>query len=239
MVTFADLMALLFALFVLLLSFSKVDDASFQETAGPMRNAFGDGNSILKSSAIPGIRPGQSGAGRGRMQKQPRTNQTSEIMEIARRQQSKRSFLFEFRRSLEREISDSRIVLIDEGNRIIIRFPGTTTFLPGSDQFADEFQPSLRRIASIIKATQGQILISGHSDSTPISTARFRSNWDLSSARAVTVVHYLINQAAVRPERITAQGFGSSRPLVKNDTPENQSRNRRVEIAIEISSFSG
>ncbi|NQV84184.1 MAG: OmpA family protein [Rhodospirillales bacterium] len=239
MVTFADLMALLFALFVLLLSFSKVDEESFRQSAGPMRGAFGDGDSIMQTTAIPGLRPGQSGAGRGQAQNQSRANQTSEIMEIARRQQSKQSFLFQFRRSLEREISDSRIVLIDEGNRIIIRFPGATTFLPGSDQFADEFQSSLRRIASIIKATQGQILISGHSDSSPISTARFRSNWDLSAARAVTVVHYLIQNAQVRSERVTAQGFGSSRPLVKNDTPENQSRNRRVEISIEISSFSG
>lgn len=181
---------------------------------------------------------GLIGAGRGQGQHLSRANQTAEIMEITRRQQAKRSFLFQFRRSLERELSESRIVLIDEGSRIIIRFPGATTFLPGSDQLADWFGPALRRIASIIKATKGRILVSGHTDNAPISTARFRSNWDLSSARAVTVVHYLILDAKVRPDRITAQGFGSSRPLAPNDTPENQSSNRRVEIAIEISSFS-
>lgn len=243
MVTFADLMALLFALFVLLLSFSEVDSDSFQKNAGPMRSAFGMGDRILASTAMPSIQPGQSGPGRsqgrGQTASQSRAQQTAEIMEITRRQQAKRSFLFQFRRSLEREISESRIVLIDEGNRIIIRFPGATSFLPGSDQLAEGFEPALHRIASIIKATKGQILVSGHTDSSPISTARFRSNWDLSSARAVTVVHYLISQAHVRSDRITVQGFAASRPIAANDTPENQNKNRRVEIAIEISSFSG
>ena len=239
MVTFADLMALLFALFVLLLSFAEVDSDSFRKNAGPMRSAFGQGDKIMATTSMPSIQPGQSGPGRGQTKFQPRSDQTAEIMEIARRQQANRSFLFQFRRSLERELSESRIVLIDDGNRIIIRFPGATSFLPGSDRLADGFGPALRRIASIIQATKGQILVSGHTDSAPISTAWFRSNWDLSSARAVTVVHYLISQAGVRSDRITAQGFASNRPLAKNDTPENQARNRRVEIAIEISSFSG
>ncbi len=81
--------------------------------------------------------------------------------------------------------------------------------------------------------------MSGHTDSSPISTARFRSNWDLSSARAVTVVHYLMEKAGVKATRITARGFADSRPLVKNNTPENQSKNRRVEIALEITAFDG
>jgi chemotaxis protein MotB len=237
MVTFADLMALLFALFVLLLSFAEIDSDSFRKNSGPMRSAFGQGDKILATTSMPSNQPGQSGPGQGQGQHRARANQTAEIMEISRRQEAKRSFLFQFRRSLERELSESRIVLIDDGNRIIIRFPGATTFVAGSDQMADGFGPALRRMAAIIKATRGQILVSGHTDSAPISTARFRSNWDLSSARAVTVVHYLIENANVRPDRVTAQGFGSSRPLVKNDTPENQARNRRVEIAIEISSF--
>ena len=238
MVTFADLMALLFALFVLLLSFADVDKNSFKENAGSMRSAFGQGDSILATTSMPSIQPGQTGPGRGQGLHRSRADQTAEIMEITRCRQAKRSFLFQFRRSLERELSESRIVLIDDGNRIIIRFPGATTFVAGSDQLDGGFAPALRRIASIIKATRGQILVSGHTDSAPISTDRFRSNWDLSSARAVTVVHYLIRKANIRSDRLTAQGFGSSRPLAKNDTPENRSRNRRVEISIEISSFS-
>ncbi len=239
MVTFADLMALLFALFVLLLSFAEVDSDSFKRNAGPMRSAFGTGDMIMATTAMPSVQPGQSGPGKAQSQALAPSNPTAEIVQFDRRRKAKRSFLWQFRRSLERELSESRIVLIDEGDRIIIRFPGATSFIAGSAQLAEGFGPTLTRIASILRATKGQILVSGHTDSSPISTARFRSNWDLSSARAVTVVHFLIEQASVRSGRITAQGFAASRPLVKNDSPENQAKNRRVEISIEISSFSG
>lgn len=239
MVTFADLMALLFALFVLLLSFADVDSDSFKRNAGPMRSAFGQGDKILRTTSMPSIRPGEAGPGRGETVAVAPAISTVEIARIERRMQAKRSFLFQFRRSMERELSDSRIVLIDDGNRIIIRFPGTTAFLAGSDQLAAGFEPTLTRTASILKATQGQILVSGHTDNVPISSGRFRSNWDLSSARAVTVAHFLMQQAGVNSKRITVQGFADSRPLAKNDTPENRSRNRRVEIALEISAFSG
>ncbi len=89
--------------------------------------------------------------------------------------------------------------------------------------------------------TNASPLITTVSPTTQVVTSvtRFLSRRiSVISARAVTVVHYLILNAKVRPDRITAQGFGSSRPLAPNDTPENQSSNRRVEIAIEISSFS-
>ena len=240
MVTFADLMALLFALFVLLLSFSEVDSDSFRKNAGPMRDAFGMGDKVMRTTSMPSIQQGESGPGKAApSQIQAPTSPTAEIVQFDRRMKAKRSFLWQFRRTLERELASSRIVLIDQGNRIIIRFPDATAFVAGSAEFASGVEPTLKRIASILRATKGQILVSGHTDNSPISTARFRSNWDLSSARAVSVVHFLIAQAAVSPSRITAQGFADSRPLFKNDTPENQALNRRVEISIEITSFQG
>ena len=121
----------------------------------------------------------------------------------------------------------------------VFRAIGESAFVADGAKFASGVEPTLKRIASILRATKGQILVSGHTDNSPISTARFRSNWDLSSARAVSVVHFLITWTAVSPSRITAQGFADSRPLVKNDTPDYQSRNRRVEISIEITSFQG
>ncbi len=239
MVTFADLMALLFALFVLLLSFAEVDSDSFRRNAGPMRDAFGFGDKVLRTTSMPSVQIGEAGPGEAKSPPRSPTVSTAEIVQFDRRMEAKRNFLWQFRRSMERELADARIILIDEGNRIIIRFPSTTSLLAGSDQLADGFAPTLTRIASILRATEGQILVSGHTDNVPISSPRFRSNWDLSSGRAVTVTHFLIQQAGVVSKRITVQGFADSRPLAKNDTPENRSRNRRVEIAIEISSFSG
>lgn len=239
MVTFADLMALLFALFVLLLSFAEVDSDSFKKNAGPMRDAFGLGDKVMRTTSQPMAQPGEAGPGEGKPEERIRTRPTAEIVQFGNRLKAKRSFLFQFRRSLERELAESRIVLIDQGDRILIRFPDATTFVPGSAELASDIGPALNRIASILRATKGQILVSGHTDNTPISSARFRSNWDLSSARAVTVVHYLIDGGGLKSSRITAQGFADSRPLAKNNTPENRSKNRRVEISLEITSFEG
>lgn len=239
MVTFADLMALLFALFVLLLSFADFDPESFNKNAGSMRDAFLKGDSVLATAAQQSAQPGQAGPGSSKAEPQPRLSPTAGIVQFDKRRKARRSFIFQFRRSMERELAASRILLIDQGDRIIIRFPGATSFIPGRAELAGDFGPTLLRIASILRATKGQILVSGHTDSSPISTARFRSNWDLSSARAVTVVHYLIQNAGIKPSRITARGFADSRPLVKNTTPENRSKNRRVEIALEITDFEG
>ncbi len=240
-VTFADLMALLFAMFVLLLSFSEVNNESFQWNAGPMRDAFGQGPQVMRTTSQPMPEPGDSGPGRKKSDQRAMapTDPTVGMVSFQRRQKAKRDFLWQFRRTMEQELSLSRIILIDEGNRIVIRFPDATAFYAGNASMTKEFEPTLRRIASVLRATKGQILVSGHTDNTPISTARFRSNWDLSSARAVTVVHYLIEKAGIKPERITAQGFAHSRPLAENDTPEKRSQNRRVEISIEITAWSG
>ena len=239
MVTFADLMALLFALFVLLLSFAEVDSDSFKRNAGPMRDAFGLGDKVMRTTSQPQAQVGQAGPGESKPEEQARTMPTARIVQFDNRQKARRSFMWQFRRTLERELAESRIILIDQGDRIIIRFPDATAFVPGSAQLAPNVGPTLNRVASILRATRGQILVSGHTDDIPISTARFRSNWDLSSARAVTVVHYLIEKAGIKLARVTAQGFASSRPLAKNNTPENRSKNRRVEISIEITSFDG
>lgn len=239
MVTFADLMALLFALFVLLLSFADFDPESFDKNAGSMRDAFLSGDKVMMTTSQQSAQVGQAGPGRSKAKPQPRLSPTTGIVQFDNQEKAKRSFLWQFRRSMERELASSRILLIDKGDRIVIRFPGATSFVPGGAELADDFNPALLRIASILRATQGQILVSGHTDNSPITTARFRSNWDLSTARAVTVVHFLIEKAGIKPSRITVRGFADSRPLVKNNSPENRIKNRRVEIALQISDFEG
>lgn len=229
MVTFADLMALLFALFVLLLSFAKMDNESFQRNAGPMRDAFGMGDKILRTTSRDSVKVGEAGPGE--------QSPTTSIAEAARRMQAKQSFVFQFRRTMERELADSVVLLIDEGDRLIIRFPDATAFSAGSTVLAPAFVPTLDRIASVLQATKGRLVVSGHTDDTPIATERYRSNWELSAGRAVSVVHYLIDKADIAPDRIIAQGFADSRPLVKNDSPANRAKNRRVEISIEITAW--
>jgi len=81
--------------------------------------------------------------------------------------------------------------------------------------------------------TPGGVVVAGHTDNVPIHTARFRSNWELSSGRAVSVVHSLLKNPEIDPSRVTIEGYADSRPLVPNDTAENRAVNRRVEMVLE------
>ncbi|MCB1727006.1 MAG: OmpA family protein, partial [Gammaproteobacteria bacterium] len=78
----------------------------------------------------------------------------------------------------------------------------------------------------------GQITVAGHTDNIPISTGRFRSNWELSSARAVTVLHAMLQNRDIAEDRVVVQGLADTRPLVDNDSPQNRARNRRVELIL-------
>ncbi|MBC8339310.1 MAG: hypothetical protein H8E39_11545, partial [Alphaproteobacteria bacterium] len=127
MVTFADLMALLFALFVLLLSFSEVDSDSFQKNAGPMRSAFGMGDRILASTAMPSIQPGQSGPGRsqgrGPTASQSPAPQTAGIMENTPPQPAKRGFPFPFPPAFGPQNLESPVVPVGQGHHHLLPLP--------------------------------------------------------------------------------------------------------------------
>ena len=74
--------------------------------------------------------------------------------------------------------------------------------------------------------------VEGHTDNLPINTPRFPSNWELSTARATSVIRYLIEEENLDPERLSAAGYGEYRPIDANDTPEGRARNRRVDLVI-------
>ena len=95
-----------------------------------------------------------------------------------------------------------------------------------------EFAYVLGQMIPILQRTSGDVLVAGHTDDVPITGGQYGSNWGLSAARSTSVVHELLKSGDIPPERVTVQGFGESRPLVANDTPENRAKNRRVEISI-------
>ncbi len=115
-------------------------------------------------------------------------------------------------------------------DRVILRLNDEVTFKPGSANLRPEALPILDKVREVIQAVPGEILVAGHTDNTPIHTARFPSNWALSAARAATVVDVLLAPGTIAKRRIAAVGYGDSRPRVPNDSPENRRKNRRVEI---------
>ena len=221
MITFADMMTLLLALFVMLLSFAEIDSDSFRKNAGPISEAFHTKNIIQISPTLP---------------KSQRLDLRMGPSDAEIRAQLKEEFLDNLRTQMSREIAQARVQILEEGDRIIVRFPAQSAFPSGTMELSPTILPALVKIARVLARNEGHILIAGHTDNAPISTERIRSNWELSTARAVSVVHYLLEVADIDPARITAQGFADSRPLAPHDTPERRAGNRRVEISI---SFAG
>jgi len=102
---------------------------------------------------------------------------------------------------------------------------GDATLLPGG-------RSTLARIASILNEKGFQIRIEGHTDNVPIHTARFKSNWDLSTARATEVVSLLVEKHGFDPEQISAAGYSQYHPVADNDSAEGRQANRRVDLII-------
>jgi len=117
-------------------------------------------------------------------------------------------------------------------SRLILVLGERITFRVGEADLLADFRPALTRIAEFIAHKEGyDVVVTGHTDNTPIHNAQFRSNWELSAARAVDVAKFLIEKG-VRPNRVAIQGYSEYRPLNANTTPENRQANRRVEITL-------
>lgn len=130
-------------------------------------------------------------------------------------------------RSVAVDVRQNRVgIVIGEG---ILFAPGQAELTPGGDGL-------LRRLAPTLAATRGEIVVEGHSDSTPIGNRRFPSNWELSGGRAASVVRRLI-ELGLPPDRLSAVGFADTRPLSIGTDPASMARNRRVAISIQADGF--
>lgn len=133
---------------------------------------------------------------------------------------------------LKDEIADGLVTVENIEDKIIIRIQEKGSFSSGSADFNPGFLDVVDLISDALVRSSGRIVVAGHTDNIPIYTDRFRSNWELSSARAVTVVHALMMNPGISEDRVLVEGHADSHPLVPNDNPENRAKNRRVELVI-------
>jgi chemotaxis protein MotB len=117
-------------------------------------------------------------------------------------------------------------------NRMIIALGDKILFDPGKTDLKQEGKDALSQVASVLKDLQNRnFQVAGHTDNIPIKSQKFRSNWDLSTARAVEVVNFMIG-AGLDPKRLSAAGYADTSPVAPNDTPDNKAKNRRIEITL-------
>ncbi|MCP4688551.1 MAG: OmpA family protein [Desulfobacterales bacterium] len=132
--------------------------------------------------------------------------------------------------------ADPNIEAVSTIKGVLITLESSILFKTGEARLSKAGESALDSVVAMVKETPHSIRVDGHTDNVPIHTRRFASNWELSIARAVSVVKYFINEGGITPERMSAAGYGDSKPLPRfpNDTPENRRKNRRVEIILEM-----
>lgn len=247
MATFADLMSLLMCFFVLLLSFAEIDALKYKMVVKSLENAFGvqrevaanevpEGTSIIAQEFSPG-KPRPTPL---KVVRQDTMDETREALKVTAdaeqlaRQQVKQiaEESQQFRAALEQEIKAGLIVVESQVSRIVIRIREKGSFPSGDARLNRDFIPILAKIHEVLLNTDGRIAVAGHTDNVPINTPRYRSNWELSTSRATSVVHELLKPGEMPADRFVLEGYADTRPLVPNNTPENRAKNRRVEIIV-------
>jgi chemotaxis protein MotB len=224
LVSYADFITLLFAFFVVMYAISSINEGKYRVLSDTLISAF---NTTPKSvqpvqvgddglSGIPKIiEPEKLRAG------DPPENPIEQLVQIAN----------DFQQAMLPFIEDDMVSVRREEFWVELELNTTFLFESGSAQLEDEAIPILRRIAAVLKKYPNQIQVEGFTDNVPINTYAFPSNWELSAARAASVVHVFMKQG-VKPENMAAVGFGEYRPVADNATPEGRNRNRRVLVVV-------
>jgi len=238
MVSYADFVTLLFAFFTCLYAISNVDAAKMNQMMASMRASFG-GQIFDASSRTITVTEGGGGS----------IIATEPINAEAKRgddddglDKSSKVILSgdvdmgRFKRALEamlrEEIKRNMVRVYLERRGIVISLAETGMFDSGSDAIKPDGIAMLDVIATSLTTIGNQIRVEGHADSIPINNARFPSNWDLSVARASTVLRRMERVYGMAPQLLSAAGYGEYRPVASNDTQEGRARNRRVDIIV-------
>jgi len=211
-VTYGDMMSLLLTFFILLVSFSSIQESKFKEAMESLQGALGVLDKYptaldFKTRIVP----------------TPRQTDSSEIYYMIRKVEQ----------YLVNAKLDKAVDVSLEKDGVRIRIKDQLMFASGSASLRAAAHPVLDKVAELIDGAGQEVDVTGHTDTVPIHSERYPSNWDLSAARAVSVARYL-QARGIDPRRLRAVGCGPYQPLADNATPAGRARNRRVEIFMRL-----
>jgi len=214
LLTYADLITLLLAFFVMLYVFSKQDTKKYDAMTMQLKAIFSGESGIVDEGGRPGSQTLES-LSRGLSNEEIRKQLKEQIKSLAKTE------------GLENNIS-----IITDERGIVIRIMDKAFYDTGKADLQERARETLDKIVPVIKTLPNDIRIEGHTDNVPISTYEFKSNWELSVRRATEVVRYLIEKGELSPQRISAAGYAEYRPVTANDSDANRALNRRIEIIV-------
>ncbi|XDD48636.1 OmpA family protein [Leptospira sp. WS92.C1] len=165
------------------------------------------------------------------------TDEISKLKNLSENQKKELDRLSDQANELESKLTDEikkgQIRLKRFHNRLVINIDDRISFDSGSAELKKQILPALDKIKEILVSYPGNlIIIEGHTDNVPIRTKKFADNWELSGERALSVLHYFLENKNLDPRNLSLAGYGEFQPIVSNDTPENKALNRRVDIVV-------
>lgn len=234
LVSYADFITLLFAFFVVMFATSQTDKSKAKQMSESVSKALEEGSAAGVVAAVAKVLggtvddKGQGNAmmrGPGGAQRAAKDSPPEEVAELL-------PSLKLLTKELEEDIKHGNLELSMEPRGLIVSLKQAAFFPSGEDTVDAKTYPTLQKLADLMKKLPNPVRLEGHTDSVPIRTARFRSNWELSAARGIAMLEILSSRLAVPRERLAIVGYAETAPVDSNTTAAGRARNRRVDIVI-------
>src|SRR5271156_6005590 len=234
LVSYADFITLLFAFFVVMFASSQTDKARAKQVSEAVEKALDNGHSISVPVAVAKVLGGtvdDKGQGNAMMKgpggaqhalKDAPPDTVIELMPSLER----------LNKELERKVQEGKLEIRLEPRGLVISLRASAFFPSGTDAMDPSNLPTMKKLAELIATLPNSIQLEGHTDSIPIHNDRFKSNWELSCARAIAVLETFCGTFELDRKRFSVVGRADTVPVDSNETPEGRGRNRRVDVVI-------
>lgn len=231
MVTYSDMITLILVFFILLFSFSQIDLVKFEAVSESFRNRM---IFDFYPSAVPMENPTENTS---HQEKGENSNEfPTPTSDDADEDEEEKDSLSSLMSNIENFLGQNNLNSVISANRtergVVLVLQESVLFDPGEAEILDSGKAFLNKVGTLLTEIPNNVKVEGHTDSKPMSSYRYPSNWELSGARASSVIRYLINEYEYDLSRFSLVGYGETRPIVPNDSPQNMDKNRRVEIVI-------
>jgi chemotaxis protein MotB len=222
MATFADMVTLLLCFFVLLLSFAEQSEQKYRDALGSIKGAFG----VKELRAV--------------SQDMAQFNTSQAAKDLASKISSDERLLLGVIMRIKSLMEDDDIKLREgmgvtaDRDGVVFSADSASLFKPGSAELAEGADRVLDKVIAVLKDYKLNLVVRGHTDDRPISTKKYPSNWELSSARAAMALDYILRKGDIEISRAKAVGYADTRPAYPNDSDENRLKNQRVEFYLHM-----
>lgn len=240
--TFADLMTLLLCFFVLLVAMAEIDALKYKMVVRSMEDAFGVDSPKPEEEIVKGTSVIQQTFSPTDTQPTPlkQVRQASDTDADSLKTENadvyRAAQLNTLREQLQQPLAaalDEQLISLETLNdRVLIRIDEQASFPSGGARLKPGFIPVLGTIAQALTDMEAEFVVAGHTDNVPLRSGLYRSNWELSAARATSVMHALLNDSRLNADQFRIEAYADTQPLESNETAAGRAINRRVEIGI-------